>query len=108
ISTIHSGTAAGVALRLLEMGVEPHVMTASLSCILAQRLARRRGAAGRQVLSELIEMDDELRRVLAGRPTRARFEEAALSRGMIPLREDAALRLRAGEIDADEIGRVLG
>jgi type II secretory ATPase GspE/PulE/Tfp pilus assembly ATPase PilB-like protein len=60
ISTIHSGTAAGVAVRLLEMGVEPHVLTASLSCILAQRLARRRDRPGRQVIAELLEMDDDL------------------------------------------------
>jgi type II secretory ATPase GspE/PulE/Tfp pilus assembly ATPase PilB-like protein len=108
ISTIHSGTAAGVAVRLLEMGVEPHVMTASLSCILAQRLARRARGPGRLVLSELLVMDDELRKVLAASPTRARFEEAARARGMTPLHEDAARLVREGEVSADEVARVLG
>jgi type II secretory ATPase GspE/PulE/Tfp pilus assembly ATPase PilB-like protein len=108
ISTIHSGTAAGVAIRLMEMGVEPHVLTASLSCILAQRLARRRAGPGRQVIAEFLEMDDELRRTLAGNPTRSQFEEAAVKRGMTLLRDEAARRVRAEEVTADEIARVLG
>lgn len=108
ISTIHSGTAAGVAIRLMEMGVEPHVLTASLSCILAQRLARRSSGQGRQVLAEFLEMDDELRRTLAGNPTRAQFEEAAVTRGMSLLRDEASRRVQANEVTAEEVARVLG
>lgn len=108
ISTIHSGTAAGVAIRLAEMGVEAHTLTASLSCILAQRLARRRDRPGRQVIAELLEMDDDLRRVLAGTPTRTQLEEAARSRGMITLSEDAARRIRENEMTPEEVARVLG
>lgn len=40
ISTIHSGTAAGVFARLFEMGVEPFLIASSVTCVLAQRLAR--------------------------------------------------------------------
>lgn len=108
ISTIHAGTAAAVAVRLLEMGVEPHVMTASLSCILAQRLARRVQGPGRQVVSELLVMDDELRKILAGGPTRAQFEEAARSRGMLPLRGDGDRLVKSGTVAAEEVDRVLG
>jgi type II secretory ATPase GspE/PulE/Tfp pilus assembly ATPase PilB-like protein len=108
ISTIHAGTAAGVAVRLVEMGVEPHVLTASLTCILAQRLARRRNGKGRQVIAELLEMDDALRRVLSGNPTRAQFEEAAVARGMTLLADEAARRVKDDEVAADEIARVLG
>jgi type II secretory ATPase GspE/PulE/Tfp pilus assembly ATPase PilB-like protein len=107
ISTIHSGTAAGVAVRLLEMGVESHVMTASLSCILAQRLARRRDQPGRAVIAELLAMDDELRRVLSKNPTRAEFEQAAVSRGMKTLHDDAARLVGANEIASEEVDRVL-
>jgi general secretion pathway protein E len=108
ISTIHAGTAAGVAVRLLEMGVEPHVLTASLSCILAQRLARRPDRPGRQVIAELLLMDDQLRRVIAENPTRGRIEEAALERGMVPMREDALRLVRENELTDQEMIRVLG
>lgn len=40
ISTIHSGTAAGVFTRLLDMGIEPFLVASSLSGVLAQRLVR--------------------------------------------------------------------
>ena len=41
ISTIHSGTAAGVFTRLLDMGIEPYLIASSLTGVLAQRLLRR-------------------------------------------------------------------
>ncbi|HQE82618.1 MAG TPA: GspE/PulE family protein [Candidatus Hydrogenedentes bacterium] len=40
ISTIHSGTAAGVFTRLLDMGVEPYLLASSVTGVLAQRLVR--------------------------------------------------------------------
>jgi type II secretory ATPase GspE/PulE/Tfp pilus assembly ATPase PilB-like protein len=41
ISTIHSGTAAGVFTRLLDMGIEPFLIVSSVTGVLAQRLVRR-------------------------------------------------------------------
>ncbi|MDX9971669.1 MAG: GspE/PulE family protein [FCB group bacterium] len=40
ISTIHSGTAAGVFTRLLDMGIEPFLVASSVMGVLAQRLVR--------------------------------------------------------------------
>jgi len=41
ITTIHSGTAAGAFARLMEMGLEPFILTSSISGIMAQRLVRK-------------------------------------------------------------------
>jgi type II secretory ATPase GspE/PulE/Tfp pilus assembly ATPase PilB-like protein len=41
ISTVHSGRAAEVYIRLLEMGIEPYLLASSVSGILAQRLVRK-------------------------------------------------------------------
>ncbi len=41
ISTIHSGTGAGVFTRLLDMGVEPYLAASSVVGVMAQRLYRR-------------------------------------------------------------------
>ncbi len=122
ISTIHSGTAAGVVVRLLEMGIETHVLTAALSCILAQRLARRRCPRctdgcpdchgtrflGRQVFAELLEVSDSLRKIISGRPPRAAIEEAAVSQGMVPLRREGERLVREGITTEEELQRVLG
>jgi type II secretory ATPase GspE/PulE/Tfp pilus assembly ATPase PilB-like protein len=41
ISTIHSGSAAGVFTRLLDMGIEPYLVASAVNGVLAQRLVRR-------------------------------------------------------------------
>jgi type II secretory ATPase GspE/PulE/Tfp pilus assembly ATPase PilB-like protein len=41
ISTVHSGSAAGVFTRLLDMGVEPFLASSAVNGVLAQRLVRR-------------------------------------------------------------------
>jgi type II secretory ATPase GspE/PulE/Tfp pilus assembly ATPase PilB-like protein len=45
ISTIHSGTAAGVFTRLLDMGLEAFLISSAISGVLAQRLVRRNCSA---------------------------------------------------------------
>lgn len=41
LSTIHTNNAASTPLRLIEMGVQPFLVTSSLNAVLAQRLARK-------------------------------------------------------------------
>jgi type IV pilus assembly protein PilB len=41
LSTLHTNDAASTPLRLVEMGVEPFTVIASVTCVVAQRLVRR-------------------------------------------------------------------
>jgi type IV pilus assembly protein PilB len=41
LTTVHTQSAATVPLRLVEMGIEPYLVTSSLRCVVGQRLARR-------------------------------------------------------------------
>ena len=41
LSTLHTNDAASTPMRLVEMGVEPFLVTSALDCAVAQRLARR-------------------------------------------------------------------
>lgn len=41
LSTLHTNNAATTPMRLIEMGVQPFLVTSSLNAVLAQRLARR-------------------------------------------------------------------
>ena len=41
LSTLHTNDAPGAITRLIEMGVEPFLVSSAIDCILAQRLARR-------------------------------------------------------------------
>jgi type II secretory ATPase GspE/PulE/Tfp pilus assembly ATPase PilB-like protein len=51
ITTLHAGSACGVIGRLLEMGVEPYLLTSGLKGILNQRLVRRLCTACRRPAS---------------------------------------------------------
>lgn len=41
ITSLHTNDASSTPIRLLDMGIEPFMVTSALSCIVAQRLARR-------------------------------------------------------------------
>ncbi len=41
LSTLHTNDAASTPLRMIEMGAEPFLVTAALSCVVAQRLVRK-------------------------------------------------------------------
>lgn len=41
LSTLHTTTASGSVVRLINMGVEPYLINASLVCVVAQRLVRK-------------------------------------------------------------------
>ena len=59
LSTLHTNTAPAAILRLVDIGVEPYVIAASLEGVLAQRLVRRLCAHCASILSrkELIELE---------------------------------------------------
>ena len=41
LSTLHTNDAASAPLRMIDMGIEPYLVASSISCVIAQRLARR-------------------------------------------------------------------
>ena len=41
LTTLHTNDAVSTPLRLIEMGIEPFLVTSAVDCVLAQRLARR-------------------------------------------------------------------
>ncbi len=41
LSTLHTTTSSGALVRLINMGVEPYLINASLICVIAQRLVRK-------------------------------------------------------------------
>jgi type II secretory ATPase GspE/PulE/Tfp pilus assembly ATPase PilB-like protein len=41
LSTLHTNDAAGAVARLVEMGIEPFLVTSSVTCVIGQRLLRK-------------------------------------------------------------------
>jgi type II secretory ATPase GspE/PulE/Tfp pilus assembly ATPase PilB-like protein len=122
-STLHAGSACGVIGRLLDMGVEPYLLTSGLRAILNQRLVRRAcatcsavgcgecagtGYRGRLLLAELLTLDAPLRQAVLARSDTVALEVAADRPGRQTLRQAAEKAVADGLTTAQEIERVLG
>lgn len=134
-STLHAGSACGVINRLLEMEIEPYLVTSSLRGILNQRLARGlcpdcrqkpdgaempgwrpagcprcagTGYQGRLLLSELLTLDAPLRQAILARSDTEALEAAASRTGRQSIWHAADRSLHEGLTSAAEVLRILG
>jgi type II secretory ATPase GspE/PulE/Tfp pilus assembly ATPase PilB-like protein len=130
-STLHAGSACGVVSRLLDMGVEPHLLTSGLKGVLNQRLVRRvcpacgpaagagrepagcdvcggAGYRGRLLLAELLTPDARLRNAILARADSIGLEAAADRPGRKTIWSAADEAVAAGLTTPGEIERVLG
>ena len=60
LSTLHTNDAPSAPMRLVDMGIEPYMVAASINCVVAQRLARRVCPSCRRpvrVAGELVGLD---------------------------------------------------
>jgi len=111
-TTIHAGTGPQVFTRLLEMGVEPFVLTSAVRGVLAQRLLRRSdgegGYEGRVLVAEWLPMGTHLRRAILDRSDTDAVADAARTDGGQGLQDAAARLVESGQTTAEEVQRVLG
>jgi type II secretory ATPase GspE/PulE/Tfp pilus assembly ATPase PilB-like protein len=130
-STLHAGSACGVVGRLLEMGVEPYLLTSGIKGILNQRLLRRlcencrrpagptwtavgcdsclgTGYRGRFLIAELLVPDAALRRAILAKADTDALEAVEAESGWQTIRAAADAAVTAGQTTAEEVVRVLG
>jgi type II secretory ATPase GspE/PulE/Tfp pilus assembly ATPase PilB-like protein len=124
VSTVHAGSACGVIGRLLDMGVEPYLLTSALNGVLNQRLVRRlcpdcrraagcercagTGYHGRLLLAELLTPDAPLRQAILARSDTEALEAAADRPGRQTLWAAAERAVADGLTNREEVARVLG
>ena len=133
MSTMHSGTPAGGFLRLLEMGIEPYQITSSVTAILNQRLVRRlcdkckkqnpknsfyesagcesclnTGYRGRALISEIVELDSELRKAIAEKTDLEKLQAMLKGKGHTNMLTDGKRLVEKGVTSSDELNRVCG
>ncbi len=128
LATLHTNDAPSAIPRLLDIGVEPYLVTSSLVGVLAQRLLRRicttcngagthqgescehcfgTGYKGRLAVHELMLMNDELRQLTATRADGVTLYETAVNSGFEPMKIDALEKVKQGLTDEAEVFRVL-
>jgi len=121
LATLHTNDAASAVTRLIDMGVEPFLLSSSLLGVMAQRLVRKlcpvcqgkgcadcsqTGYQGRTGIFELLRTDDTLRALIHNRASEAELREAALQAGLVLMREDGERLVQAGITSREELVRV--
>ena len=131
LATLHTNDSVSAVTRLIDMGVEPFLLSSSLLGVVAQRLVRklclpcrqpdpvsggwravgclacnRSGYAGRTGVYELLVIDDTLRALIHRNAAESELRAAALAAGMVAMREDGQRWVRQGITSADEVVRV--
>jgi general secretion pathway protein E len=134
LATLHTNDSAAAVTRLLDMGIEPFLLSSSLLGVMAQRLVRKlcvhckvektegpesgqwhavgcdkcghTGYQGRVGVYELLETTDQIRAQIHNRASEAEIRMAAQAGGMRTMREDGERWLRDGTTTAAEMLRV--
>jgi general secretion pathway protein E len=121
LATLHTNDAASAVNRLIDMGVEPFLLSSSLLGVLAQRLVRKRcnacqgagceacghtGYTGRTGIFEMLVASDEIRAQIHNRAAEAELRTMALQQGMVLMRDDGQRLVDAGITSAEELLRV--
>ncbi len=92
---------------LIESGLEPsafrdRVFYEGRGCIECHGTGYR----GREAISELLDLSDEIREMILGRRPSAEIKKKAVEEGMIPLRQSALLKVLGGKTTLREINKV--
>jgi general secretion pathway protein E len=129
LATLHTNDAASAVTRLLDMGIEPFLLSSSLLGVMAQRLVRKlcphckksdgqtwhavgcercghTGYHGRVGVYELLETNEQIRAQIHNRASEAEIRDAALKSGMHTMRDDGERWLREGVTTQAELLRV--
>lgn len=123
VSTLHTNDAVSAITRLIDLGVEPYLVSASLMAVLAQRLVRTCcpeqreshegcptclgcGYSGRTGLFEYLEIDAVLRSKITANVPLEDLRATALASGMRTLAMEGHDLIAAGRTTTTEVERV--
>ena len=130
LATVHTNDAPSSVTRLIDMGVEPFLLSSSLLGVLAQRLVRKlcvhcrrpgddgrwhpvgcaacshTGYKGRTGVYELMTADERVSALIHNRAAESELLAAATAAGLRPMREDGERLLREGITSPEEVLRV--
>jgi general secretion pathway protein E len=121
LSSLHTSDAPSGVARLIDLGVEPFLLSSTISGVLAQRLVRLRhapchgdgcdaclqtGFQGRRGIYQLLIPDDRLRHLIHQRASVESMTDAAQSAGLCTLTQAGAGLVEKGLTTSGEVLRV--
>jgi type IV pilus assembly protein PilB len=120
-STLHTNDAPSAVTRLLDMGIEPFLISSSIIGVLSQRLVRtickeckgkgcneciQTGFKGRIGIFELMIPSEGIRKLISAKASADEIRKVAVQAGMQLLREDGEKKIKAGKTTKEEVMRV--
>ncbi len=120
-STLHTNDAPSAITRLVDMGVEPFLISSSVIGVLSQRLVRticggckgkgckeclQTGLRGRIGIFELMIPDENIRELITAKASADQIRKTAIEAGMQLLRKDGKEKVNDGITTKEEVVRV--
>jgi len=133
LSTLHTNDAAGGAVRLIDMGIDPYLITSTVLSFIAQRLVRticvacresyskdgqtlfrgrgcrecnNSGFHGRVAISEFMPLVPDIQQMIIRKESAKAIRDKADSLGMVTLAQDGRDKIRDGITTIEEVLRV--
>lgn len=122
LSTLHTNSAVGAIPRLMDMGIDPYLISSTLSLVIGQRLVRKlctkcmgmkcgicgnTGYIGRTVVAETLVIDDEMREYIMSKKSVYEISRYARSKGMITMYEDGLEKSESQITNLNEVKRII-
>lgn len=122
LSTMHTNDSAGAIFRLTDLGIEPSLISASLLCVLSQRLLRltckkcsgmgcdicgQVGLRGRTGIFELLMINPAIKEMIGKGASSSEIAKEAMRCGMRALKEEGEEKVRLGLTTRSEALRLL-
>lgn len=110
LSTLHTNDSISVIPRLINMGIEPYLISSVLRGAIAQRLVRkidtdRKSFKGRTIISEEFVMDSNLENIINKGADQSQIYDYLKTKGMVFLAQDALEKVSKNITTKEEIER---
>lgn len=123
LATLHTNDAPSAVTRLIDMGIEPFLLSSTLLGVLGQRLIRLKcqacqgagcaicgqsGYSGRAGIYELMTTNEKIKELIHNRASESDIRKQATTNGMKSLAEDCQRWVDSGQSTVEEMLRVTG
>lgn len=109
-SSIHAPNAASIIPRLIDMGIDPYLITSTVSVLISQRLVRKKvegSYQGRIGVFEVVEVTDAMKKLILMKKDEHAILTLAKKDGTTTMLEDGTQKVGQGITTKEELQRVL-
>lgn len=108
LSTVHTNNAVATIPRLIDLGIEPYLLAATMRLVISQRLVRRvegKELKGRIGIQEVLGINSPIREAISNRLPMQEIQELAEGQNMVPILTDGMVKARRGLTTREEVWR---